>query len=92
MARHKKNLKEILRWNKESLDRADIVDDDMVKGFYPSLYLNMGSSYENLGNHAEAKRYYDLAFKRIGDLENDGYGNGVRGAIAEARERANKKG
>jgi len=32
-----------------------------VKEFFPSLYLNMGRSYEMLGNEAEAKRFYELA-------------------------------
>ena len=50
-----------LHWNRVALDRAEIVGDDRVREFYPSLYLNMGQSYELLGEHDEAQRYYDLA-------------------------------
>ena len=52
---------DILFWNQEALNRANAVKNDLVKDFYPSLYLNMGYSYELLGNSSEAQRYYDLA-------------------------------
>ena len=54
-------LNESFRWNQEALNRAERVKDDSVKSFYPSLYLNMGHSYELLGHLTEAQRYYDLA-------------------------------
>jgi hypothetical protein len=44
-----------------ALTHADRVQDDSVKEFYPSFYLNMGRSYEIPGNHSEAKRFYELA-------------------------------
>jgi hypothetical protein len=43
------------------LNHANAVTDERVKEFYPSLYLNMGQAYENLGNPVEAQRYYKLA-------------------------------
>jgi len=43
------------------LERAFAVKDERVKEFYPSLYLNLGKSHENLGNQLEAQRYYTLA-------------------------------
>lgn len=52
---------EILRWNRLALEHAEAVTDGRVKDFYPSLYLNMGRSYELLGDQNEAKKYYDLA-------------------------------
>lgn len=61
VARYQKIPEERLRWNQEALDRANSVKDNRVDDFYPSLYLNMGHSYELLGNEVEAKRYYDLA-------------------------------
>jgi tetratricopeptide (TPR) repeat protein len=61
MARCQDSPEEILRWNREALERANAVKDGRVKEFYPSLYLNMGHSYELLGNQDEAKRYFDLA-------------------------------
>lgn len=61
MARCQRTPEEILRWNQEALQRANGVKDSRVKEFYPSLYLNLGSSYELMSNHVEAKRYFDLA-------------------------------
>ena len=61
MARFQSTPEETLHWNQEALERAKRVHDESVKDFYPSLYLNLGRSYEVLGNSAEAQRYYDLA-------------------------------
>ncbi len=61
VARFQETPEERLQWNQEALDRANAVDQQQVKAFYPSLYLNMGQSFEQLGNQAEAQRYYDLA-------------------------------
>jgi hypothetical protein len=50
-----------LHWNQEALARAEIGGDERVRSFYPSLYLNLGHSYEALGHKAEAQKYYALA-------------------------------
>ena len=63
MARCHSSPEQILRWNQEALERANAVNDESAKDFYPSLYLNMGHSFELLGNQDEAKKYYDLAAK-----------------------------
>ncbi len=57
----RRRSQDTLHWNQEALARADAVGDSRVRSFYPSLYLNMGHSYEVLGNRAEASRYYALA-------------------------------
>jgi hypothetical protein len=61
MARLQAEPSEALRWNQEALRRADAVGDGRVKEFYPSLYLNMGSCFEILGNSIESQKYYSLA-------------------------------
>lgn len=61
VARFQEDPLEIFRWNQEALSRASAIKDDRVIEFYPSLYLNLGRSYELLGNLVEAKHYYDLA-------------------------------
>jgi tetratricopeptide (TPR) repeat protein len=61
VARHQADHKQRLHWNQVALDKANAVTDDRAREFYPSLFLNMGQSYELLGNSSEAKRYYDLA-------------------------------
>jgi hypothetical protein len=53
-----------------------------VRGFSPSLYLNLGKSYEDLGDLELARRYCEPAAARTGDLSGDGYGPLVRSGIA----------
>ena len=61
VARCQESPEEIFRWNRIALERANEVNDERVKDFYPSLYLNMGRSYELLGNQAEARKFFNLA-------------------------------
>ncbi len=49
-----------LRWNLEALTRAQRVPE-RTADFLASLYVNLGRSYELLGDLAEAERYYRLA-------------------------------
>jgi tetratricopeptide (TPR) repeat protein len=78
VARHQESPQDTLHWNQEALARADGVGDDRVRSFYPSLYVNLGHSYEVLGHQAEAKRYYQLA-ANLGLVHQDG----VFGSVAE---------
>lgn len=86
VARHQ-SPEDALHWNQVALARAEAVGDEKVQGFYPSLYLNLGHSYEVIGNLAEARRHYELAAERVGDLAEDPYGNTVRKGIEAGRRR-----
>jgi len=61
LARFQPTPADTLHWNQIALDRANLAPHERVKDFYPSLYVNLGRSYELLGNEIEAKRYYALA-------------------------------
>jgi tetratricopeptide (TPR) repeat protein len=87
VARHQQSPQEILRWNRESLDRAYAVNDERVHGFYPSLYLNLGKAHEDLGNREEARKYYELAAGRLNTLSDGSYGDVVRDGIKRALQR-----
>lgn len=87
VARHQPTPEETLRWNQEALARADAVADDRVRGFYPSLYLNLGHSHEQLGDLDEARRFYELAAAAATDLPPGPYGDTVRDGIARGRQR-----
>ena len=63
MARFQASPVETLRWNQIALKHANAVNAESVRDFYPSLYLNLGRSYELAGNLVEAQKYYDLAAK-----------------------------
>jgi tetratricopeptide (TPR) repeat protein len=60
-ARHQPDPRVSLHWNLAALAHADAVGDERVRNFYPSLYLNLGYSYELLGDLARARDYYDRA-------------------------------
>ena len=89
LARQQTTPQDVLRWNREALQRAEAVSDERVEGFYPSLYLNMGYSYEMLGSREEAIRYYQLAAASVANLPDGAYGDLVRGGVAEGLKRAN---
>jgi len=87
VARHQETAEESYRWNAEALAQADAVGDERVRGFYPSLYLNLGHSCELLGDRAAAARYYELAEARLADVPEGPYGDVVRHGVAEGRRR-----
>jgi hypothetical protein len=87
LARHQDDPQDTLYWNQEALTRAALAGGERVRGFYPSLYLNLGYSHELLGNRSEARRYYELAAARLEDLPAGRYGDVVRHGIAEGRKR-----
>jgi tetratricopeptide (TPR) repeat protein len=87
VARHQATPQEALRWNQEALDRADALNDASVHGFYPSLYLNMGKAYEDVGNREQARRYYELAATKLGGLPEGKYGDVVRDAVERGLRR-----
>ena len=82
VARHQDTDADGLHWNREALRRADLVPDDRVQGFYPSLHLNLGYSLERAGRLDEARRHYELAAARLGDVPEGPYGNLVRTGVA----------
>lgn len=83
LARHQNSPEESLRWNKECLARADRVADERVRGFYPSLYVNLGHAYRSLGQQALAHVYFVRAAERAVDAPEGQYGDWNRFAIAE---------
>ena len=74
VARFQDTPAERFQWNKAALDYANAADGEQVKGFYPSLYLNLGHSFEELGNQVEAEHYYALA-TRLGSRHNPDHQN-----------------
>jgi tetratricopeptide (TPR) repeat protein len=87
LARHQGSPEQTLHWNREVLTRADAVEDDRVRGFYPLLYLNLRRSYEDLGDRNKARRYYEHSAARIGDLPADVYGAMMQRGVGAGRWR-----
>jgi tetratricopeptide (TPR) repeat protein len=87
LARHQVTPQNTLQWNEASLQFAEAVGDARVAAFYPSLLLNLGQAHEQLGNSAQAKRYYDLAAAQAERLPEDRYGRIVRDGAAAGQRR-----
>lgn len=87
VARHQDTAEETLRWNAEALARAEEVGDERVRAFYPSLHLNLGHSYEALGDLGRARALYERGAECVGDVPEGGYGDVVRRGLREALHR-----
>ncbi|MCX4552423.1 hypothetical protein OG204_04660 [Streptomyces sp. NBC_01387] len=79
-----------LFWDLRALAAADALDDERVgrhdsavavRGFYPSLHLNIAADYLKLGRKEAARTHLRRARSATGALADDGYGNGVRAAV-----------
>jgi tetratricopeptide (TPR) repeat protein len=87
VARHQATVDEELEWNRRALERAELVSADRVRGFYPSLYLNLAHSFEKLGRTAEACELYATAATRLEGEPDSPYTQLVRSGIAAGRKR-----
>ena len=87
LARNQQDPNDVLKWNLEALTRANAVKDDDMKAHYPSLFLNVGKSYETLGNINEAKKYYIDAAGYCSFLPPGKYADMIRMGISEGLKR-----
>jgi len=78
---------EMLRWNQVALDYAQAVGDERVADFYPSLYLNLGWSYEQLAQLTLAADCYAQAVARLDQLPPSPYTDVVRTGISAGQAR-----
>ena len=62
LGQHQENVCDKLKWMEKTLQFALKINDDNVKGAYPSLYSNLAKCYEELGDLGNAKKNHDLAF------------------------------
>jgi tetratricopeptide (TPR) repeat protein len=61
VARHQKNVADTLHWLQTALQLALEINSDSVNGALSSLYLKIAKCYEELNDHAHAKKNYELA-------------------------------
>jgi rifampin ADP-ribosylating transferase len=66
------------------------INDDNVKGAFPSLYLNIAKCFEDLNDFTNARENYQLALLHVGWLSDSGYGNLIRAGIMNGLERVNQ--
>ncbi|MFJ7071357.1 hypothetical protein [Streptomyces sp. NPDC098781] len=79
-----------LTWDLRALEAAGSVTDDRagrhhpslaIRGFYPSLHLNLAADYHKLADTERARTHLTLAQQYLDGLKDDDYGQGVRSAI-----------
>ncbi|MEO6632373.1 MAG: hypothetical protein ABIN13_11640, partial [Mucilaginibacter sp.] len=87
LARNQKDPYDVLKWNLEALNRANKIKDDEIGGHYPSLYLNIGKSYENLNDIKSANENYALAADCSASLPPGKYSDMIRTGIAGGLKR-----
>ena len=92
IARHQESPAETLRWNELALTHAIRASADSIRSFFPSLYLNLGKSYEDLGNSSRARELYEQGEQCVDDLPGGGYGEVVRRGLRDALERVPRAG
>ncbi len=90
-----------LAWDLRALAAADGLTDERVarhdssvavRGFYPSLHLNLAADYLKL-RRPDAARTHLMRARAVSDvLGDDGYGDGVRAAIDRLERRLSEEG
>ncbi|MER6026972.1 hypothetical protein [Streptomyces sp. NPDC001851] len=76
-----------LAWDLRALSAAEELDSGTgggpasVRGFFPSLHLNLAADYVKLGRAEAARSHLCRAREAADTLADDGYGEGVRAAI-----------
>jgi hypothetical protein len=89
LARQQPDDDAAFRWNLTALRLAGSAEatDDEVRGFYPSLHLNMASSYQLLGDRTAANAHLTAADRRIAAVPDGPYKDMVRTGIRNVTDR-----
>ena len=72
VARHQINVPDKLKWFETSLQFALKINNDNVKGAFPSLYSNIAKCYEDLSDSDNAKKNHELAISFMDKLSDNG--------------------
>ena len=89
------NPAESLVWDIRAIDAADALTDERaqahdaslhVRGFYPSLFLNLADNFRRLGAFETAAAHIDEAEKHTSVLSEGAYGESIRTAIRQVAD------
>lgn len=72
VARHQENVPDKLKWLETALQFALKINNDNVKGAFPSLYSNIAKCYEDLGDFDNAKKNSELSIAFTGKPSDKG--------------------
>lgn len=87
IARRSKTLEDKLKWNLESYHLANTIEGNGMKKYIPSLCLNVGKSYEDLGQINEAVQYYQSGMDYSESLAENAYGSMIKSGLTEGLKR-----
>lgn len=87
VARHQPDTLSKLHWDEKALHFAKKIPYGDAITLLPSLYLNIGKCYEDLGEKALSVAHYRLAKKYIIRLPQDGYTAMISRSIDAALKR-----
>jgi SAM-dependent methyltransferase len=87
LARHQPDPASALEWNARALRHAEAAGSERVRGFFPSLLLNLAKAYEDVGDLAAAALHYERAAEAARELPDDGYSAMIRRGISSGRAR-----
>ena len=87
IARHQPSAEEKLHWDKTALGFALQTNNNDIKLYYPSLYLNIAKCYEDLDDHDNASINYQNALSYQNNLPEDSYGQMIRSGIRNGIKR-----
>ena len=90
VARHQQSVADKLKWDELALSHAEKIEDESIRGSYPSLFLNIGKCHEDLNDFELARIYYMKAHHYLEFLPDDGYGQMIKSGIIAAIERISK--
>lgn len=88
--------REELAWDLRALAAAGLITDERaaeagvtspVRGFYPSLHLNLGECYRKLGDLDSAHEHLQRGRAAVDALGNDGYGQMIKRGLDSLAER-----
>ncbi|GAB2919046.1 hypothetical protein GCM10027280_02600 [Micromonospora polyrhachis] len=84
-----------LAWNLRALEAVDTLTDERVRqhhdslavrGFLPSLHLNLVEDYRRLGQLDQAREHLTRAQESLSALGEDDYGDMIRDGVRQAAE------
>lgn len=88
--------REELLWDLRALEAAELVTDERarqfhatlsIRGFHPSLHLNLAEDYRKLGDVARAREHVARARASAEALGEDGHGQMIRAGIERLARR-----
>ncbi|WP_116125612.1 rRNA adenine methyltransferase [Lewinella sp. IMCC34183] len=90
VARNQATIEDKLHWDTTALNHALRIKGDATRSVLPSLYLNVGKGYEDLGDRERARLNYTRAMEHFDSLPDDEYGTLVRNGVVSGLKRVER--